>query len=306
MLTKSVPNGSHKPQPTAPIKKVTIAGMVVNLVLSIGKFIVGVIGGSQAVVADAVHSLSDLGTDFAVLWGVRFWTLPADEDHPYGHIRIEAIVTGLIGISLGATALGIGYHGLTSIAEAHARQMHWMAALGAFFSAAIKEVLYRITNTVGRKVKSSALVANAWHHRSDALSSLPAGIAAAIGYWVPAWSFVDHVGAVIVCVFILQAAWKIVHPAYDEMVCRGVNQAGREQIRDIILGTDGVQAVHKIRSRRMGQGLYVDFHILVDPSISVKLGHEISAAAKYRLLQYGPDIVDVVIHIEPNDNSRTS
>ena len=163
----------------AQIRKITWIGLIVNILLAAIKFTLGIVGRSHAVVADAVHSLSDLGTDFAILFGVKYWSKPADEDHPYGHRRIETFVTLLISCALLGVAVAIGYNALISLRDAHVRQPGWIAFYGALLSIVFKEVLYRWTFKVGKRAKSSAVLANAWHHRTDAFSSIPVAIAVA-------------------------------------------------------------------------------------------------------------------------------
>jgi len=147
--------------------------MVINIFLAGLKLALGIFGGSQALVADAVHSFSDMSTDVAVLFGVKFWSAPPDESHPYGHKRIETLVTAAIGFFLGLVAIGIGYNALMSIWAEQAGQPSWVALIGALLSIVFKEFVYRWTVAVGKQVKSPAVVANAWHHRTDALSSIP-------------------------------------------------------------------------------------------------------------------------------------
>lgn len=281
------------------VRRVTWIGLAGNVFLSALKFIVGFLGSSQAVVADAVHSLSDMGTDFAVLLGVKFWTAPADESHPYGHRRIETIVTGAIGIALALAALGIGYNSLATIRDVHLKQPGWIAIAGSLLAIILKETLYRWTVAVGKRTKSSAVVANAWHHRSDALSSVPVVIAVTVAVINPKLAFIDHIGALVVSIFILKVSWDIISPSLSELADLGAPQKSREKIRSIAMGINGVKSVHAIRSRRLGSGLHVDLHILVDGEITVSMGHDISAAVKSALIEKGPKILDAVVHLEP-------
>jgi len=283
----------------AQVKRITWIGLAINLFLAILKFIVGTIGSSQAVVADAVHSLSDMATDIAVLFGVRFWTAPADEDHPYGHWRIETLITVVIGISLVMVALGIGYKALTTIREVHLKQPGWIAIIGVLFSIFFKEALYHWTLRVGRLTKSSAVIANAWHHRSDAISSIPALIAVAAAATNPNWAFADHVGALVVALIILKVSWSIIAPAFSELTDRGASEKDCNQIRAIAMGIYGVELVHAIRSRRSGSGFHVDLHVQVNGDMPVRKGHDISEQVKQALIEKGPDILDVVVHLEP-------
>jgi cation diffusion facilitator family transporter len=283
------------------VKKITLIGMVVNIVLSVLKFILGIIGSSQAVVADAVHSLSDLSTDIAVLLGVKFWSAPPDEKHPYGHGRIETMVTTLIGLILVAVALKIGYNALVTIKSPDIRQPTMVAFSGAFLSIILKEILYRWTLVYGKRIKSTAVIANAWHHRSDALSSIPVAGAVIISMINPKWSFVDHVGALIVSLFILATAWKIIKPALMDLTDSTVDLHIRDRIKHITLNTPDVRSAHAIRARRIGSGIYLDLHIMVDGSLTVLRGHDISAEVKKRLLENVEDVVDVVVHLEPHE-----
>jgi len=281
------------------VRRVTWIGLAGNVFLSALKFIVGFLGSSQAVVADAVHSLSDMGTDFAVLLGVKFWSAPADESHPYGHRRIETIVTGAIGIALALAALGIGYNSLATIRDVHLKQPGWIAIAGSLLAIILKETLYRWTVAVGKRTKSSAVVANAWHHRSDALSSVPVVIAVTVAVINPKLAFIDHIGALVVSIFILKVSWDIIYPSLSELADLGAPQKSREKIRSIAMGINGVKSVHGIRTRRLGSGLHVDLHILVDGEMTVSMGHDISAAVKSALIEKGPNILDAVVHLEP-------
>ncbi|MBN1521491.1 MAG: cation transporter [Candidatus Aureabacteria bacterium] len=279
--------------------RVTWVGVIVNVVLAGLKLILGVLGSSQAVIADAVHSLSDLGTDCAVLCGYKFWSAPADECHPYGHQKIETIITAFIGILLGVAALGIGYHAIVTVRGEHLRQPGWVAFLAAVFSIFSKEILYRWTVKVGRRAGSSAVIANAWHHRTDALSSIPVAAAVAVAAFSPNWSFIDHIGALVVSIFILHTAWTITRSALSQLADEGVSEKERKEIYDVALATEGVKSVHAVRSRRMGAGIYIDLHIMVDGDLSVTQGHKISGLVKYRLREIIQDVIDVIIHLEP-------
>ena len=274
---------------------------MVNLFLAMVKFMVGFMGSSQAVIADAVHSLSDMTTDIAVLLGVRFWTAPADEDHPYGHWRIETLVTAVIGISLAAVALGIGYKSLSTMREVHLKQPGWIAIAGVMFSMLIKELLYHWTLAVGKSSKSTAVTANAWHHRSDAVSSIPALLAVAAAAFNPDWVFIDHVGALLVSLIILKVSWDIISPAFSELTDQGASQKEREKIRSIALETNHVERVHAVRTRKHGSGLFIDLHVQVPGDMSVRKGHEVCEIVKKQLIDKGPGILDVVVHLEPSD-----
>ncbi|MCR3884273.1 cation diffusion facilitator family transporter [Methanotrichaceae archaeon M04Ac] len=281
------------------VRQVTLAGLAINLALSAVKFAAGILGNSQAVVADAVHSLSDTATDVAVLVGVKFWSKPPDGCHPHGHQRIEFLVTIFIGLLLAAVALGLVYNALVTLQVPHRSPPGLIAFFAALLSIFSKELLYRWTISVGREIKSTALIANAWHHRSDGLSSVPTAAAVAGAALVPGLAFLDHLGAIVVSMFILQAAWKIVRPSVEQLVDRGAPEEICRGIEQLAATTPGVRAVHAIRTRHIGSGIEVDLHVLVDPEISVEEGHRISEEVERRLVEYVSDVVDVVVHLEP-------
>lgn len=281
------------------VKVVTWTGMVINLGLSGFKVAAGIVGNSQAIVADGVHSLSDLVTDAAVLIGFKYWCAPPDETHPHGHRRIETLVTMLIGALLAAVAAGIGYNAVTTLMEPHSGPPRLIALIAALASIFSKEALYQWTVLVGRRAQSSAVIANAWHHRSDALSSIPAALAVAGARFLPDWYFLDHVGAIVVSVFILQAAWKISWPALKELTDWGADPEDCRRIEHTALATPGVIEVHKIRTRQSGPGLIVDLHVLVHADLTVAQGHDITTEVKRRLMDEGPNVIDVITHLEP-------
>ena len=287
----------------ASVRRITWIGVIVNVVLTVIQFVLGIIGHSQAVVADTFHTVSDLGTDFMVLFGVHLWSKSPDEEHPYGHRRIETLITTFIGMTLVVVAIGIGYNALVTIGVKDSEKPHWIACIGAILAIIFKEILYHWTVAVGRREKSSALMAKAWHHRSDAFSSIPVVIAVIVAVVNPQWAFIDHVGAFVVSIFILYTAWEILRPIIFEILETGASKKQRKKIRDIAVAVEGVESVHALRTRRVGPGWYVDLHILVAPQMSVKRGHEISEVVKQELLEQGPDVLDVVVHLEPYDDS---
>jgi cation diffusion facilitator family transporter len=285
---------------SARVSQVGWVGLLCNLVLAAGKAAAGIAGHSQAVLADALHSLTDSVTDVAVILGVKYWTAPADEDHPHGHGRIETLITVAIGLVVGAVAIGMGVHAIRGL-RSEALMVPSGVALGvALASIVIKEVLYQWTARVGREVKSPALVANAWHHRSDAISSIPAAVAVGVALIDPEWAVVDRVGAVVVCLLILQASWRILRPALDQLVDAGAPAAARKRIEELALEVDGVEDAHAVRTRYVGSELAVDLHVEVDGGLSVGEGHSIAVAVRRKLLEDGPDVTDAVIQIEPH------
>jgi len=275
-------------------------GLVVNLALAAAKLSAGLLGHSQAVVADAVHSLSDIVTDIALILGVRYWSAPADERHPHGHRRFETLVTVFIGLMVAAAAVGIGWDAVTSFGRpSHPPSAIALAA--ALLSIGVKEALYRWTAKMGKKTGSSALVANAWHHRTDALSSVPVAIAVSIAMIDHRFAVVDQIGALVVAVFVLHAAFRIIRPALEELVDAGAPKAHRKELERLALEVEGVRAAHALRTRYIGSELAVDVHVEVDADLSVADGFVIASKVKKDLLQRGPDVADVVVQIEPHE-----
>lgn len=284
----------------AEIRRVGWLGLVGNLALAIVKFIAGFVGHSQAVVADAVHSVTDIATDLAVLFGVRYWTAPADERHPHGHHRIETLITVAIGLTLVAVAFGIGFKAVHDLVDRRpSTTPTFVALIAAALSIVTKEWLYRWTATVGRRIGSQALVANAWHHRSDAFSSIPAVLAVATAMIAPRLAAVDRIGAIAVCGFILYAAWKIVAPALAQLADAGAPPEDCERLEALALAVDGVDRAHAIRTRYKGNLLSVDLHVEVDGKMTVSEGFEIARRVKHQLRERGPGVADVVVQVEP-------
>jgi len=276
----------------------------VNLLLSAIKFFLGIVGHSHAVVADAVHSLSDMGTDLLILLGVKFWSAPADERHPYGHQRVETVVTLCISLILVAVAFGLGWDAIKRLGGESKCPPLSIALFGPLFSIIAKEILFRRTRIVGKRIHSSALIANAWHHRSDALSSIPAFVAVAAAAANPKWAFLDSLGAMVVSILILKVAWDIAAPALSELMDHGASKEDLRKITDLALAISGVCSIHRLRTRRVGSGWFVDLHVLVDGDQPVRKGHDIATAIQHKLLEDGPSVADVTVHIEPDEKEE--
>ena len=281
------------------IRKVTWIGFLTNIILASLKFAAGYFGRSQALIADAIHSLTDITTDLAVIAGSHFWSRPPDTSHPYGHRRLETLVTVFIGLMLAAAGFGIGWEAVSTLHEKDASPPGWIALVAALFSIVTKETLYRWTAAAGKRIKSPALAANAWHHRTDAISSLPVLIAVGGALIFPSWSFLDHVGAVVVSIFIIHAAMKIIWPGISELIDAGAPEDIQKLIKDIACSNQGVQEVHKVRTRYISTSIQIDMHIVVDGSISVREGHAIADEVENRIMVGIPNILDVVIHVDP-------
>ena len=280
--------------------------MLVNAVLSIIKFLAGWLGHSHAVMADAVHGVSDTFTDGVIWIGSLFWDRPPDERHPHGHRKIEILVTLAVAFALTSVAVGLIARAVSSLREGNFVKPGLLPLGAALLSVGVKEALYRWTLRQGRRLQSVPLQANAWHHRSDALSSIPAAIAVGVAAAKPSWIFLDRVGEVVVSVIILHAAFKIAWPTLQKLVDVTAPLEQLVSIQDIAAGTEGVREVHALRARYVGTTrLAVDLHVLVDPEMNVKVGHDIASRVRDRLIEQQPGVVDVVVHVEPYDAAES-
>lgn len=280
------------------IRSATLIGLLTNILLSALKLVGGIWGSSQAVVADGVHSLSDCVTDIILLIGVKYWSKPPDECHPYGHRRIETLITVLVGFSLVAAATGLAWNAISTLHVENAPPGK-IALAAAVISIVVKELLYRYTHRIGKNIKSSALKANAWHQRTDALSSVPVALAVIAAWLVPSFSVVDNIGALLVSVFILHAAWTVIRPSLTQLSDGSAPQEDIEKIKEIALSVPNVSNVHAVRTRIGGMGVFVDLHIRVPNYLTVLEGHNIATVVQQELINGGPNVLDVVVHIEP-------
>jgi cation diffusion facilitator family transporter len=270
----------------------------------VSKFVVGIIGNSRALIADAFHSASDFSTDIAILRGSRFWNQPPDSDHPYGHRRIETLMSIVIGLVLASVGVFLVYDAVEALRAGKKSSPTLIAAAIAFVSIVVKEWLYRYTLNVGKRIKSSATIANAWHHRSDAISSIPVVIAITVSYAFPQLYFLDSIGAILVSIFILQAAFKIAWPGISEVIDRGASKEVEEKLRRMATNVPEVQSVHELRTRYSGGSLYVDLHIVLSPKITLQKAHDISNRVRDTFLASDLDILEVLIHLDPHDDSE--
>lgn len=279
-------------------------GLICNLFLSAAKFIAGFLSTSQALIADAVHSLSDLAGDLALIVGVRFWSAPPDKSHPYGHARIETIVSAMMALSLLLVGAWIAWNALSSQHDygGSVPSMGMPAMVVSAISILLKETLFQWTIHRARIMRSSALETSAWHHRSDALSSLPVFAAIAVAFFFPEWRFVDNAGALVVAVFIICSAWKLLKPALFEL--SDTEMTDTSIVRNLCLSIPGALDVHAIRSRKTGPGFLLDMHVLVNSETTVLEGHRIAEEIRKQLISSELGIADAVIHIEPYNETE--
>ena len=286
------------------VRQVTWIGLLVNITLACIKFAAGYFGRSQALIADAIHSITDTTTDFAVIAGSHFWSRPPDESHPYGHRRLETLITVFIGLMLAAAGIGIGWDAVSTLRDKDSTPPGWIALLAAAVSILTKEILYRWSAAAGKKLKSPALAANAWHHRTDAISSIPVLIAVGGALIFPSWSFLDLVGAIVVSIFIMHAAMKIIWPGISELIDVGAPKDIQQKIIDIACNNRGVLEAHKVRSRYISTSILVDMHIVVEGSISVRDGHAIADEVENKIIDKIPNVLGVVVHVDPSDSGQ--
>lgn len=284
------------------IRRVTKVGLGLNIILSLAKIVIGWLFASQALIADGIHSVSDMATDLMVIIGAGYWTQPPDKKHPYGHGRLESLVSIVIGIVLTFAAFGIIWEAVKGFDDPNTKLPGWPALVVALFSIVSKEWLYRWTIGIGRRLHSSALVSNAWHHRSDALSSVPVAAAVIGGFIFPDLKYLDHLAAVIVSAMLLKASWNIAAPCFMELCETGAGKEYENIIRLAASEISEIAEVHAIRTRKVGSSVLADMHIHVPPEMSVREGHEISGRLRRLILEKDTRIVDVLIHIEPHEH----
>lgn len=281
------------------IRHVTLTGAIVNICLAGFKVSVGHSSGSQALVADGIHSLSDLVTDAVILIGARFWNAKPDSEHPYGHGRIETLVCLAIGFALGAVALGIGWHAIDTLHLRHPSSPGLAALIAAVTSIILKETLFRWTLITGRRIGSRALIANAWHHRTDALSSLPVACAVVGVYLFPNFLYLDHIAAIIVSIMLLRVTVTISWPCISEMLDANIDKDVFEAVESLRTEFPAICEIHKVRSRRVGSALVADLHMLVDANMTVGVSHSIAEELAKQLKVRIPAVQDVTVHVEP-------
>jgi cation diffusion facilitator family transporter len=286
-----------------PGSRVTWIGALANLGLFGLKWVGGVFGHSQALLADAVHSLSDLLSDFITLLGVHYSRKPRDPKHPYGHGKIETLAAFGVGLILMLTAVGIGYSAAKSIYFHNDLRPTPLAVAIAAISIVVKEILYRVTVKIGKRERSPSLIANAWHHRSDALSSVAAliGIGGAVIF--PALHVLDAVAALLVAMFVLRMGGLITWDGIRDLVDTSPDQQLITEMEQLAAQVPGVLLVHNLKARYYAKELIVDLHAEVYQDLTVADGHRIAHAIKQALMNKYKEILDVQVHIEPEGDT---
>ena len=280
-------------------QRVTWVGAVANTLLIVLKFIAGIHGHSQALIADAVHSVSDLFTDAIVLLGLRIGGKAPDEGHPFGHARIETLASAIVGLALIATALYLGIDAALNIYHHTEHHPTSLALIGAGVSIALKEALYHYTVRVGRRIKSQLIIANAWHHRSDALSSVAVLLGVTGTLINPSWHILDSFAALLVSFFIVKVGLDILRNSLREFTDTAPPPEILNKISDCTRSVKGVYGMHDLRVRTSG-GLYqMETHIVVDGQLTVTEGHKIAKAVESCLAEEIEDLDRVIVHVDP-------
>ena len=286
------------------IYRVTFVGLVVNLLLSAAKLVAGIIGRSAAMTADAVHSFSDLATDVVVLAFARISTKPQDERHDYGHGKYETLATLLISLALAVVGSGILVSGIRSIRVVieggTLPRPGAIALVAAVVSIVGKEILYRYTVRVGRRIDSPSVVANAWHHRSDALSSLGTLVGIGCAYFLgERWRIADPIAALVVALFIFKIAFDLIRSGLDELMERSLPAETEAEILRIITADPAIREPHNLRTRRIGASIAIEVHVRVDGEMTVRHSHELTVDIERRLRERFGAGTMIAVHVEP-------
>jgi cation diffusion facilitator family transporter len=288
------------------VRRVTLVGSVLDFLLGVIKIVGGFFSHSQALIADGVHSFSDLATDVLVIYAAKHAHAEADEEHPYGHGRIETAATVGLGIALMLISLGIVYDAVSSLLEPEALVVPEAWAMGlAAVSVVGKEAIYHYSMRHARRINSEMLRANAWHSRSDAISSVV--VIVGVGGALLGMTYLDSVAALVVAVMIGKIGFDFAKSSVSELIDTGVDARHLDEIRDVIQSVDGVESLHLLRTRHMAGRVLVDVHIILhDPRVSVSEGHQISETVRALLMKRFEHIADVTVHIDPEDDEHAA
>lgn len=288
------------------IRRLTLVGICVNILLTASKITGGLLGGSSALYTDGFHSMTDLSSDFIVLFGLKYWMRPADENHPHGHKRLETVITVIIGVMLASIGITLGYNSVLDLMAGNARQADWITFAIACIAIVTKEGMARWSVSVGTRLKSKAVLANSWDQRSDALGAIPVAISILLVRINPKLWWIDQTAALLVCALILRAAYNIIMPSLKELLDTGANKETREKITNVIKATPGVKSVHKLKTRFLGGDLDISVHIQVDSKMSVLESHNITGVIKDNLVKSGIVLHEANIHVEPFDSNHNN
>ncbi len=279
------------------IRSITLWGALLNVLLMLLKLVSGALIRSTALIADGIHSLSDLATDFVVLVGSRLSNRPADETHPYGHQRFETLAGVFISVVLIVVSAGLIWSAAHSIMEGEVFFPGALVLVIAGISVVSKEILFRLTRVAAKSSHSASLYANAWHHRSDAFSSVAVLIGGIMG--LLGWGIADQTATIVVGFMILGVGGKLLYEGLVELTEHSADKESLQVIKDILEAEESISGWHALRTRKLGGELFVDLHILVDPDLSVRSGHDISLRIEQRIQHQLSKPVNTLIHIDP-------
>lgn len=283
--------------------RVSVISVIVNLVLSAFKLLAGIFANSGAMISDAVHSASDVFSTFIVMIGVTISGKKADKEHPYGHERMECVAAIVLAVILFATGLGIGWSGIQKIFFMNSDSLEvpgMLALIAALVSIVTKEWMYWFTKFTADKIRSDALRADAWHHRSDALSSIGALIG--IGGARLGFPVLDPIASVVICLFILKAAIDVFRDAVDKMVDKSCDEKTMEEMRQVICKQDGVLGISSLQTRMFGSRIYVDAEIEADGSLTLVQAHDIAEEVHQAIEDAFQDVKHCMVHVNPVHN----
>lgn len=278
---------------------VTWVGMAVNVLLAVAKLVGGILSGSQALIADGFHSLSDLSSDAIVLLGLKWGRKEEDAEHHYGHRRVETLSSMIVGMILLIVTGGIAWESVATLQRGTVSSPSVMALIIAGSSILAKEAMYWLTVGVARRLRSSALLANAWHHRSDALSSIAVFLGVGATYIEPSWSIADPLAALVVAFFVGRVGVRLIWEALRELSDTAPPTDVLERITAKAEEIDGVHDVHDLKARYAGPQILLELHIVVDPELTVRKGHTIADRVRDRLLEDETDVAYVIVHVDP-------
>jgi cation diffusion facilitator family transporter len=282
------------------------AGLAINLVLGVVKLVGGIVGSSFALISDAVNSIGDSLGSGIVLFALRVAQKPPDSDHPYGHTRAESVAGLSVAWLIAFSAMTVGWEAVTHMFDRHSAPAAWTLWIAAA-NVVIKEVLYRVNKSIGERIGSQSLVANAWDHRSDALCSLAVVLGiAAVRWGGPGLVWADEAAALVVVAAILWSAFHLLRSSAAELMDQQADDATVDAIRQAALKVPGVKAVEKLRVRRSGMECFADIHVEVDPNLTVERGHKIGHDVKEQLINEITSLRDVLVHLEPETNRPES
>lgn len=289
-----------KPDETAVIRKLSLVGIIGNVFLSAFKFVAGIMGNSSAMVSDAVHSLSDVFATFIAFLGVRFGRREADASHPYGHERIESLAAVVLGLILLVTGVGIGWVGLEKILAGNYESLPipgMIALIAAIVSIAVKEGMFWYTRHWARVIRSSAFEADAWHHRSDAMSSI--GALVGVGGSMLGYPVLDPIASVVICLFILKQGISIIYDALKKMLDTSCGEQFEKEVRQLVDAEDQVERIDMLRTRMFGDKVYIDMEIAIDDSMQLTDAHAIAERVHDDIEHAFPEVKHVMIHVNP-------